>query len=100
MPPARVASVTIWWSMTYCRRRCSSSAGVRGSTFATALYIAGDPHIDSDAVFGVSGALVVAPKPVKDGPTQRGITYDFVLAGGARDGSSRVGSDPAAILAH
>jgi hydroxyquinol 1,2-dioxygenase len=67
---------------------------------ATALYIAGDPHIDSDAVFGVSGALVVAPKPVKDGPTQRGITYDFVLSGGARDGSSRVGSDPAAIMAH
>jgi hydroxyquinol 1,2-dioxygenase len=67
---------------------------------ATALYIAGDPHIDSDAVFGVSGALVVAPEPVKGGPNKRTITYDFVMAGGARDGSSRVGSDPAAILAH
>lgn len=67
---------------------------------ATALYIAGDPHIESDAVFGVSGALIVAPQPAKDGPAQRAITYDFVMAAGARDGSSRVGSDPAAILAH
>ncbi|MEJ0068272.1 MAG: dioxygenase [Pseudomonadota bacterium] len=66
---------------------------------ATALYIAGDPHIESDAVFGVSGALIVAPQPAKDGPAQRAITYDFVMAAGARDGSSRVGSDPAAILA-
>jgi hydroxyquinol 1,2-dioxygenase len=67
---------------------------------ATALYIAGDPHIESDAVFGVSGALIVAPQPAKDGQTQRAITYDFVMAPGARDGSSRVGADPAAILAH
>ena len=65
---------------------------------ATALYIAGDPNIDSDAVFGVSQALIVAPKPQGNGP--RSITYDFVLASGARDGSQRVGADPAAVMAH
>src|SRR3954469_2115359 len=46
---------------------------------ATALYLAGDPHIDSDAVFGVSQALIAEPKPAGNGP--RRITYDFVLAG-------------------
>jgi protocatechuate 3,4-dioxygenase beta subunit len=65
---------------------------------ATALYIAGDPHIDSDAVFGVSQALIAGPVAAGNGPRQ--IKYDFVLSGGARDGSSRVGSDPAKILAH
>ncbi len=65
---------------------------------ATALYIAGDPYIDGDAVFGVSQALIASPQANGNGP--RRITYDFVLAGGARDGSQRVGSDPAAILAH
>jgi protocatechuate 3,4-dioxygenase beta subunit len=65
---------------------------------ATALYLAGDPYIADDAVFGVSQALIAEPKAAGNGP--RRITYDFVLAGGARDGSSRVGSDPAAILAH
>ena len=57
---------------------------------ATALYIAGDPNIASDAVFGVSQALIVAPQNAGNGP--RTITYDFVLARGARDGSSRVGA--------
>jgi protocatechuate 3,4-dioxygenase beta subunit len=65
---------------------------------ATALYIAGDPNIDSDAVFGVSKALIVAPQKAGNGP--RAITYDFVLARGARDGTSRVGADPAAVMAH
>ncbi|MBI3512858.1 MAG: hydroxyquinol 1,2-dioxygenase, partial [Proteobacteria bacterium] len=65
---------------------------------ATALYIAGDPNIASDAVFGVSQALIVAPQAQGKGP--RTITYDFVLASGARDGSSRVGADPAAVMAH
>jgi hydroxyquinol 1,2-dioxygenase len=66
---------------------------------ATALYIASDPHIDSDAVFGVSAALVVEPRHVggnAKGPRQ--IVYDFVLARGAREGSGRVGSDPASIV--
>lgn len=69
-----------------------SAAGYQ--ELATALYIAGDPHIDSDAVFGVSQALVVEPEPSGgDSRETRRITYDFVLARGARDGSSRVGSD-------
>jgi len=68
---------------------------------ATALYIAGDPNINSDAVFGVSGALVVAPQPASnESHGLRRIVFDFVMAGGARDGSSRVGSDPAALVAH
>ena len=68
------------------------------TSFVTALYIAGDPNIESDAVFGVSQALIVAPQPQGNGP--RTITYDFVLASGARDGSSRVGADPAAVMTH
>ena len=60
--------------------------------------VAGDPNIGSDAVFGVSQALIVAPQNAGNGP--RTITYDFVLARGARDGSSRVGADPAAVMAH
>jgi protocatechuate 3,4-dioxygenase beta subunit len=68
---------------------------------ATALYIAGDKNIASDAVFGVSAALVVAPQPAtNESNGLRRIVYDFMLAGGARDGSSRVGSDPAALVAH
>jgi protocatechuate 3,4-dioxygenase beta subunit len=66
----------------------------------TALYIAGDPYLETDAVFGVSSALVVAPQPVKDSATLRSVTYDFVMVHGQRDGSGRVGSDPAAILAN
>ena len=66
---------------------------------ATALYIAGDPNIESDAVFGVSQALVVSPQNGAKGQPRQ-ITYDFVLAPGARDGSSRVGADPAAVMAH
>jgi hydroxyquinol 1,2-dioxygenase len=66
---------------------------------ATALYVAGDPNIESDAVFGVSQALIVSPQAAAKGEPRR-IIYDFVLARGAREGSSRVGSDPAAVLAH
>ncbi len=66
---------------------------------ATALYIAGDPNIESDAVFGVSKALIVSPQTTS-GNQPRQIAYDFVLAPGARDGSSRVGADPAAVMAH
>jgi len=66
---------------------------------ATALYIAGDPNIESDAVFGVSQALIVAPEAAAKGEPRR-ISYDFVLARGARDGSQRVGADPSAVLAH
>jgi protocatechuate 3,4-dioxygenase beta subunit len=67
---------------------------------ATALYIAGDPNIGSDAVFGVSEALVVSPQAAANQGEPRRITYDFVLARGNREGSQRVGADPAAVLAH
>lgn len=66
---------------------------------ATALYLASDRHIDSDAVFGVSQALVVEPqRPGNDSARPWEITYDFVLARGAREGSDRVGADPSAIM--
>ena len=42
----------------------------------THLFIAGDPYLDSDAVFGVKPSLVVAPE--EDGAA-RLVRYDFVL---------------------
>lgn len=66
---------------------------------ATALYLASDPHIDADAVFGVSQALVVEPqRPGRDAAGPWEIPYDFVLAPGPRQGSDRVGADPSAIM--
>jgi protocatechuate 3,4-dioxygenase beta subunit len=67
---------------------------------ATALYVAGDAHIGSDAVFGVSRSLVVAllpPDPAGAAPTLRRIAFDFTLrpAGDARP--QRVGADPATV---
>ena len=68
----------------------------------TALYLGDDPHIDSDTVFGVSGALVVAPvandpaAPIAGIPS---IRYDFRLARESGAGSNRVGADPKHILA-
>jgi hydroxyquinol 1,2-dioxygenase len=63
---------------------------------ATALYIAGDANIDSDAVFGVSSSLVVAPK-VEKGVTT--IAYDFRLQRTEGERSGRVGADPSKVLA-
>jgi protocatechuate 3,4-dioxygenase beta subunit len=68
---------------------------------ATALYLAGDPNIDSDAVFGVSHSLVVdIEPPVSDGPApnRRRIAFDFMLAHKTKTGSQRVGADPAAVM--
>jgi protocatechuate 3,4-dioxygenase beta subunit len=68
---------------------------------ATALYLDGDPHIDSDAVFGVSRSLVVKIEPPSgSGPTPdlRRIRYDFALARATGAGSQRVGADPASIM--
>jgi hydroxyquinol 1,2-dioxygenase len=76
-----------------------SSPGYREAV--TALYIAGDEHIDSDTVFGASESLVVAVKPNDpDSPVQGvgGIHYDFALAPAAAIGSGRVGADPAQIV--
>lgn len=67
---------------------------------ATALYVAGDAHIDSDAVFGVSSSLVVEIQPAaKDGPAPglRRVLYDFVLPRASGAGSRRVGADPASV---
>jgi hydroxyquinol 1,2-dioxygenase len=68
----------------------------------TALYLSDDPHIDSDTVFGVSGALVVTPTandpvaPIQGLPALR---YDFTLARASDTGSHRVGADPKQVLA-
>ena len=66
----------------------------------TALYVAGDPHIDSDTVFGVDESLIIKrnaidkASPLPDLPS---IHYDFRLAA-AKDGmSGRVGADPSQI---
>jgi protocatechuate 3,4-dioxygenase beta subunit len=68
----------------------------------TALYLAGDDHIDSDTVFGVTASLVTdinrkdSASPVPDLPS---IRFDFQLAAAtARDASGRVGADPSQIL--
>jgi hydroxyquinol 1,2-dioxygenase len=63
---------------------------------ATALYIAGDENIGSDAVFGVSRSLIVTPAP-PDANGRRAISYDFALRGAGASGSRRVGADPAAL---
>ena len=68
----------------------------------TALYIAGDQHIEDDVVFGVAPELVVHIKdfeptcPIQGLPSVR---YDFSLARAtaADKLSGRVGADPAAI---
>ncbi|GAC1346401.1 MAG: intradiol ring-cleavage dioxygenase [Acetobacteraceae bacterium] len=67
----------------------------------TALYLAGDPYIDSDTVFGVSAALVVRPvaDPAAPIPGIPAIRYDFRLGTEQGGGSTRVGADPAQILA-
>ena len=67
----------------------------------TALYMAGDDHIESDTVFGVTDSLVADPKP-NDPESPFGalpsIRFDFKLAA-MQDGSSgRVGADPSQII--
>jgi len=67
---------------------------------ATALYTAGDDHIDSDTVFGVTDSLVIqvnkddANAPIKGLPS---VHYDFQLAHAATIGTGRVGADPSQI---
>jgi hydroxyquinol 1,2-dioxygenase len=67
---------------------------------ATALYVAGDEHIESDAVFGVSRSLIVdllPPDPRSAAPGLRRIAFDFALRPAGAAGSQRVGADPAAV---
>jgi hydroxyquinol 1,2-dioxygenase len=69
---------------------------------ATAIYIAGYKHIDSDAVFGVSSSLVVQvqPPPANDAKAPRRISYDFRLTRPKPGESSvRVGADPSKVMA-
>lgn len=68
----------------------------------TALYLADDPNIGSDTVFGVSQSLVVAPAmgvpgaPRADLPA---IRYDFRLSRrAAGETGGRVGADPSRIM--
>jgi hydroxyquinol 1,2-dioxygenase len=67
----------------------------------TALYIAGDDHIDSDTVFGVSDSLITSVNkndPSSPFPNLPSIRYDFQLAkASAKDHSGRVGADPSQI---
>ena len=69
----------------------------------TSLYYGSDQYIDSDTVFGVSNSLIIEPKPATPGspfPGLRSIRYDFVLARAvAGDENSRVGADPASLVA-
>lgn len=53
-------------------------------TLVTHVFIAGDPYLDSDVVFGVKDSLVRQLEPASvragfEGPAQR-LAYDFVLA--------------------
>jgi protocatechuate 3,4-dioxygenase beta subunit len=68
----------------------------------TALYLAGDEHLEDDVVFGASGDLVAEVKdndpacPLKGLPS---IHFDFALAreSEADRRAGRVGADPAAV---
>jgi len=67
----------------------------------TALYIAGDPHIESDTVFGVNQSLVVTVNKKDDKsplPHLSSLRYDFKLAAAKDTMSGRVGADPAQII--
>jgi hydroxyquinol 1,2-dioxygenase len=70
----------------------------------TALYIAGDEHIDSDTVFGVDESLITSVNKndsTSPFPNLPSIRYDFRLAkASAKDQvSGRVGADPSQITA-
>jgi hydroxyquinol 1,2-dioxygenase len=70
---------------------------------ATALYLASDPYIESDTVFGVSRSLVVEtlpPSPDSAFPNLPRIVYDFRLAKATATEMHRVGvgADPATTL--
>jgi protocatechuate 3,4-dioxygenase beta subunit len=67
----------------------------------TALYLAGDEHIDSDTVFGVSSPLVTSPRDSDPDAPIRGIPairYNFRLGQASDNETGRVGADPAQIL--
>jgi hydroxyquinol 1,2-dioxygenase len=58
-------------------------------TLVTHLFLAGDPYLDSDVVFGVKDSLIQKLEPQPAGLTARGnrvetpmaaLRYDFVLS--------------------
>jgi hydroxyquinol 1,2-dioxygenase len=68
----------------------------------TALYLADDPHLTDDVVFGAHGDLVVAIKPDQPGcpvPNAHSINFDFALSveSEADKRSGRVGADPSKL---
>jgi protocatechuate 3,4-dioxygenase beta subunit len=67
----------------------------------TALYLADDPNIGSDTVFGVAASLVVQGEmgvPGNPRPDLPGIRYDFRLSRkAAGETGGRVGADPSSI---
>ncbi len=69
----------------------------------TAIYYGYDQYIATDTVFGVSQSLVVQPRqgvPGSPFPGLASIVFDFVLARAvAGDENSRVGADPASLMA-
>ncbi|MBU8541196.1 dioxygenase family protein [Falsiroseomonas tokyonensis] len=67
----------------------------------TALYFAGDAHVDSDTVFGVSQSLVISPRddlPDAPVPGMPSIRYDFTLSRDTDGAGGRVGSDPSKLV--
>ncbi len=68
----------------------------------TAVYFQHDTYIETDTVFGVSHALVVAPvadRPRSPFPGLRTVAYDFRLARAVvGDETGRVGADPATLM--
>ena len=68
----------------------------------TALYLTGDPHLDSDTVFGASESLVVDVNKHDSAspyPDLHSIRFDFRLAAlTGESASGRVGADPSQIL--
>lgn len=69
----------------------------------TAIYYGYDQYIETDTVFGVSKSLIVHPAPDVAGspfPGLQSIKFDFVLSRAvAGDENSRVGADPASLVA-
>lgn len=66
----------------------------------TALYLAGDDHIESDTVFGVTASLVTDVKENDPNSPRRdlgSIRFDFTLGAATSDMLGRVGADPSQI---
>lgn len=45
----------------------------------THIFVAGDPYLESDSVFGVKDTLIVAFEPLVDAATKWNVKFDFVL---------------------